>query len=389
MVCHMGRIKVCVVTHLFLPHVGGIERVVYEQSKRLLQKNYEPIILTSEINGKSEYTFDGLKVYCYPTLKVGFELGIPYNVPKPKSYEVFLKHLKDCDIVHVHGHPYLSSFTAVKVAKKFSKPIVLTQHNTFIEYGGFWDIAEKLNDFFVGRSILKAPDKIIVVSKATLNYVLSLGADPRKIEVLYNGVDLDRFKTAKMPKGDARKSLRIPEDHFVILTVRRLVYKNGIDSLLESAKIAVEKNPRLLFLVIGNGPDFEKVNAKIREFRLEKNFRLLGFVPDSYLLRYYNASDVFVLPSKSGEGMPLVLLEAMACGLPTVATNVGGVPEIINEKCGKIVPPNDAQSLAEALVDLSHKNLSHHRERIRKIAEERHDWNRNVERLIEIYEELI
>ncbi|MGB9854752.1 MAG: glycosyltransferase family 4 protein [Candidatus Bathyarchaeales archaeon] len=385
----MGRIKVCVVTHLFLPHVGGIERVVYEQSKRLLQKNYEPVILTSEIAGKGEYTFDSLKVYCYPTFKVGFESGIPYSIPKPNSYKLFLKNIKNCDIVHVHGHPYLSSFTAVKVAKKFSKPIVLTQHNTFIEYGGFWDLAERLNDFFVGRNVLKAPDKIIVVSKATLNYVLSLGADPRKVEVLYNGVDLDKFKPAKTPKGDARKSLGIPDDYFVILTVRRLVYKNGIDSLLEGARIAVEKNPRLLFLVIGNGPDFEKVNVKIREFGLEKNFRLLGFVPDSYLLHYYEASDVFVLPSKSGEGMPLVLLEAMACGLPIVATKVGGVPEIINEKCGKIVPPNDAQSLAEALVDFSHKNLSSHRERIRKIAEKRHDWNRNVERLIEIYEELI
>jgi len=385
----MSRIRVCVVTHLFLPHVGGIERVVYEQCKRLLQENYEPVILTSEITGKSVYTVDGLKVYCYPTLKVGFELGIPYSVPKPNSYKLFFEHIKDCDIVHVHGHPYLSSFTAVKAAKKCSIPIVLTQHNTFIEYGSFWDLAESLNDFFVGRNVLKAPDKIIVVSRATLNYVLSLGADPRKVEVLYNGVDLDKFKPAKMSKGDARKSLGIPEDYFVILTVRRLVYKNGIDSLLESARIAVEKNSQLLFLVIGNGPDFEKVNAKIREFRLEKNFRLLGFVPDSYLLHYYNASDVFVLPSKSGEGMPLVLLEAMACGLPVVATNVGGVPEIIDEKCGKIVPPNDAVSLAEALVELSNKNLSPHHERIRKIVEKRHDWNRNVKRLIEIYEELI
>ncbi|MGB9959981.1 MAG: glycosyltransferase family 4 protein [Candidatus Bathyarchaeales archaeon] len=385
----MGKVKVCVVTHLFLPHVGGIERVVYEQSKRLLRKNFEPIILTSEIAGKGEYTFDGLKVYCYPILKVGFELGIPYNVPTPKSYEVFLKHIRDCDIVHVHGHPYLSSFAAVKIAEKFSKPIVITQHNTFIEYGGFWDIAERLNDFFVGRSILKTPDKIIVVSKATLNYVLSLGADPWKIEVLYNGVDLEKFKPAKTPKREAKKSLGIPEDCFAVLTVRRLVYKNGIDSLLESAKIAVEKNPRLLFLVIGKGPDFEKINAKIREFRLERNFRLLGFVPDHYLLYYYNASDVFVLPSKSGEGLPLVLLEAMACGLPIVATNVGGVPEIINAKCGKVVPPNDAQSLAEALVEFSYANLSPYSEMIRAVAEERHDWNRNVERLIRIYEELI
>lgn len=385
----MGRIKVCVVTHLFLPHVGGIERVVYEQSKRLLHENYEPIILTSEISGKSEYTFNGLKVYCYPTLKVGFELGIPYNVPKPNSYKVFLKHIKDCDIVHVHGHPYLSSFTAVKVAEKCSKPIVLTQHNTFIEYGGFWDFAERLNDFLVGRKVLRAADKIIVVSKATSNYVLSLGADPRKVEILHNGVDLDRFKPISFSKMESKKSLGIPEGYFVILTVRRLVYKNGIDSLLESAKIAVKKYPRLLFLVIGDGPDFEKVNAKIREFRLGENFKLLGFVPDSLLLHYYNASDLFVLPSKSGEGLPLVLLEAMACGLPVIATNVGGAPEVIYENCGKIVPANDALSLAEALVEFSRNNISSYCGKTRKLMEQRHDWNLNVKRLIKIYEELI
>lgn len=385
----MGRIKVCIVTHLFLPHVGGIERVVYEQSKRLLNKNYEPIILTSKIAEKSEYTFNGLKVYCYPILKVGFELGIPYNVPKPNSYKIFWKHIKDCDIVHVHGHPYLSSFTAVKVAKKCSKPIVLTQHNTFIEYGGFWDFAERLNDFLVGRKVLRAADKIIVVSKATSNYVLSLGADPRKVEILHNGVDLDKFKPIAFSKVESKKSLGIPEGAFIILTVRRLVYKNGIDSLLESAKIAVKKNPRLLFLVIGSGPDFEKINAKIREFKLEENFRLLGFIPEHLLPHYYNASDLFVLPSKSGEGLPLVLLEAMACGLPVIATNVGGASEVIYENCGKIVPSNDALSLAEALVEFSRKNISSYCWKIRKLMEQRHDWELNVRRLIKIYEELI
>ncbi|MEM3823676.1 MAG: glycosyltransferase family 4 protein [Candidatus Bathyarchaeia archaeon] len=384
----MGGIKVCVVTHLFLPHVGGIERVVYEQSKRLLQKNYAPIIITSEIDGKSEYIFDGLKVYCYPTLKVGFELGIPYNVPKPKSYEVFLKHIKDCDIVHVHGHPYPSSYLAVKLAKKYSKPIVLTQHNTFIKYGGFWDFAEKLNDLLIGRSVLQDSDKILVVSKATLNYILNLGADPRKTEVLYNGVDINRFKPSASKK-DIKQFLGLSKDSFIVLTVRRLVYKNGIDLLLESARVAVEKNPKLLFLVAGGGPDFERISLKIREFKLEKNFKLLGFVSDELLPLYYNASDVFVLPSKSGEGMPLVLLEAMACGLPIIATNVGGVPEIVNKNCGKIVPSDDATALAEAVLEFSYSDASSIIGEIRKIVEQRYSWEENVERLIEIYEEFI
>ncbi|MEM3640986.1 MAG: glycosyltransferase family 4 protein [Candidatus Bathyarchaeia archaeon] len=384
----MKSAKICVVTHLFLPHVGGIERVVYEQNKRLLQMGFKPAILTSNITGRKNYVFDGIEVYCYPVLKIGLEQGIPYIIPKPDSYRTFLKRIRNSDLVHVHGHPYPSSYLAVKLAKKYSKPIVLTQHNTFIKYGGFWDFAEKLNDLLIGRSVLQDSDKILVVSKATLNYILNLGADPRKTEVLYNGVDINRFKPSASKK-DVKQFLGLSKDSFIVLTVRRLVYKNGIDLLLESARVAVEKNPKLLFLVAGGGPDFERISLKIREFKLEKNFKLLGFVSDELLPLYYNASDVFVLPSKSGEGMPLVLLEAMACGLPIIATNVGGVPEIVNKNCGKIVPSDDATALAEAVLEFSYSDASSIIGEIRKIVEQRYSWEENVERLIEIYEEFI
>ncbi len=386
----MKPIKICVVTHLFLPHVGGIERVVYEQSKRLLWMGYKPTILTSDASNTTEksYIVDGIKVYCYPAFKIGFRVGIPYSVPKPHSYETFLKCIKASDVVHVHGHPYLSSYLAVKLAKKYSKPIVLTQHNTFIKYGGFLNFAEKLNDRLVGRRVLQESDKIITVSKATLNYVLSLGADQRKIKVLYNGVDIERFKPSAS-KTEIRKILGFPKNRFIVLTVRRLVYKNGIDLLLESAKIAVKKNPSLLFLVVGSGPDFEKINSKIHEFKLENNFKLLGFVSDAFLSLYYNASDVFVLPSKSGEGLPLVILEAMACGLPVIATNVGGAPEVVDESCGRIVPTDNALFIAEAVLEFSNSDPSAKSRRIRELVEERYDWNKNVKRLIEIYEGFI
>ncbi len=152
-------------------------------------------------------------------------------------------------LIHAHGHPYLSSLIAAKMAKRYGKPLVLTQHNTFIEYKGVWNTVERLNDIVVGKQVLKMADKIIVVSKATKNYVLSLGADPEKTEVLHNGVDLNRFKPLAGIKEDMRKKLKIPKDASVALTVRRLVYKNGIDTLIESAKIAIQKNPRLIFLV--------------------------------------------------------------------------------------------------------------------------------------------
>jgi glycosyltransferase involved in cell wall biosynthesis len=385
----MVQTKLCVVTHTFLPHVGGIERVVYEQSKRLLQKQFELTVLTNRIGTAKQYSYDKIKVRCYDSLSIGFRLGIPYPVLNVTSYKTFLEVVKSSDLIHAHGHPYLSSFLAAKLAKKYSKPFVLTQHNTFIEYGNFWDTVERLNDLVVGKAVLKEADKIIVVSNATMRYVLSLGADPEKIELLYNGVDLDRFKPLTGVKDNVRRKLGISKNAVVVITVRRLVYKNGVDTLLDSAEIAIKKNPQLVFLVVGEGPDFVEVKAKIEQLKIGNNFRLTGFVSDKDLPVYYNAADFFVLPSKSGEGLPLVALEAMACGLPVVATKVGGISEIMTKEYGKIVPPDNPDALAEAVLEFSHRDCSVLKNALRTMIEQRYSWSKNVEKLVDIYEELI
>jgi glycosyltransferase involved in cell wall biosynthesis len=141
--------------------------------------------------------------------------------------------------------------------------------------------------------------------------------------------------------------------------------------------------------VIGKGPDFNRVQSRIEQLGLKNNFRLAGFVKDEDLPLYYNAADFFVLPSKSGEGLPLVALEAMACGLPVIATNVGGIGEILMKDYGKLVPPNHPESLAKAILGFSSIDLSSRKPEIRAITEEKYNWDRNVETLIEIYEELI
>jgi glycosyltransferase involved in cell wall biosynthesis len=347
------------------------------------------MVLTHRNYRARKYVFDGIKVQCYDSINVGFRLGIPYSIPQISSLKTFMETLKANDIIHVHGHPYLSSFLAAKIAKRYSKPLVLTQHNTFIEYNSIWNIAEKLNDLAVGKKVLKDADKIIVVSQATRKYVLSLGADPERIEVLHNGVDLNRFKPLSGVRDEMRNKLNISSGANVVLTVRRLVYKNGIDTLLECAEIAIKKDQKLVFVVVGKGPDFDKVKRKIKQAGMQKNFRLTGFVSDEELPFYYNVADMFVLPSKSGEGLPLVALEAMACGLPVVATNVGGISEIVNRKYGRLLPPNAPISLAEAILEISYKNPFVLNKELRTMMEQKHSWRQNVEKLAKIYEELI
>ena len=385
----MVQTRLCIITHTFLPHVGGIEKVVNEQSKRLCTRNFEPMVVTNRIDTPKSYVVDGVRVECYESLNMGFRLGIPYSIPTVASFPIFLKAVNSSKIVHAHGHPYLTSLVAAKLAKKYSKPFVLTQHNTFIEYNNIFDDVEQLNDLTVGKQTLKDADKIITVSNATRDYVLSLGAKPEKVKVIYNGVDLVKFKPSTSEREKIRKKLGIPHDALVVLTVRRLVYKNGVDTLIESANIAVKKNNRIIFLVVGKGPDSDRVKWRIQQLGIEKNFRLAGFVSDEDLPAYYNAADLFVLPSKSGEGLPLVALEAMACALPVIATDVGGIKEILIDDYGKLVPPNQPELLAKAILEFALVDFSSCKSELRFLMEEKFSWDTNVERLVELYEGLI
>ncbi len=385
----MNPTRLCIVTHTFLPHVGGIEIVTNNQSKRLLRRNYAPTVVTNRIGTPPSYRVDGVPVQCYESINTGFRLGIPYSIPTVGSFPVFTKAVKQSRLVHAHGHPYLTSLLAGKLARFYGKPFVLTQHNTYISYDNFFDQVERLNDLAVGRQNLAAADRIIVISNATKNYVLSLGAKPKKIRVIYNGVDTNRFRILAGKREEMRRKLGIPKDATVALTVRRLVYKNGVDTLLDCANIAVKKNPKIVFVAVGKGPDMESVRQQIARLGMEANFRLAGFVSDEELPFYYNLADMFVLPSKSGEGLPLVAAEAMACGVPVVATDVGGIKEILPPSFGRLVAPNQPQLLADAVLDFASLDFSSRRGELRAQIEERFSWDVNVERLAQVYEELI
>ncbi len=108
----MVQTRLCIVTHTFLPHMGGIEKVVNEQSKRLRTKNFLPIVITNRIGTPQKYIVDGVPVECYESLNTGFRLGIPYSIPTVTSFPTFLKAVNQSNIVHAHGHPYLTSLTA-------------------------------------------------------------------------------------------------------------------------------------------------------------------------------------------------------------------------------------------------------------------------------------
>jgi glycosyltransferase involved in cell wall biosynthesis len=381
--------RICLVTHYFPPHKGGIEQVSYEQSKRLTQSGYQIDVLTSKFKGRKLNPIKGIKIHHYPALNVAKRFGVPYPIISFKAYKRFTQLVENCDLVHAHGHVYMSSYMAGMVAKKYKKPFIVTQHNTFIDYQSFLNTAEWLNDLVIGKSVLKNANRIITVSKETLKYVLKLGADKTKTKVIYNGVDVNYFRPINGEKS--REKLGMPKNRKIILSVRRLVYKNGLDTLLETVPHIAQNHPDVLFVVAGKGPSRKLIENRINELGIEDNIKLAGFVPDKLLPAYYDAADYFVLPSASGEGLPLVLLEAMACGLPVIATAVGGTPEIIQHmKNGVLVPPRNPEAIAEALSKFLSEGLGQALgEEARRIVEDRFTWEENVRQLKEIYSEFV
>jgi glycosyltransferase involved in cell wall biosynthesis len=382
--------RICLVTHYFPPHKGGIEQVSYEQSKRLTEMGYQIDVLTSKYEGRNMNPLEGITIHHYPSLNVAKRFGVPYPIISFKAYKTFMKLISKCDLVHAHGHVYMASYLAGMVAKKCKKPFIVTQHNTFIDYKSFLNIVEQLNDQFIGKSVLKNADRIATVSKETKKYVLRLGADKTKTQVIYNGVDTDFFRPVN--KTQSREKLGLPKNRKIVLSVRRLVYKNGLDTLIESVPHVARNRPDVLFVVAGKGPSRKLIEDRIKELGISQNIKLAGFVPDELLPVYYDAADIFMLPSASGEGLPLVLLEAMACGVPVIATAVGGTPEILEHmKNGVLVPPMNPEAMAEATSKLlSEENLGTTiGAEARRNVENKFTWTENVRQLQKIYSEFV
>jgi glycosyltransferase involved in cell wall biosynthesis len=353
----------------------------------LKKKNYEPSIVTPRIQTPKSYLFEGIRVNCFESLNTGFRLGIPNAIPTVNSLKTFIKATNDADIVHAHGHPYIASLILGKLARHYQKPFVLTQHNTFIEYDNFFNEVERLNDLTVGKEALDAADRIIAVSNATKNYILNLGAKPSKVKVIHNGVDLARFQPMKGKKQEMRRRLGIPKDAVVVSTVRRVVYKNGIDTFIDAADAVVQKNPHVHFVVAGKGPNLCNAQERVKQLKIEDNFKLAGFVSDEELPSFYNVADFFVVPSKSGEGLPLVALEAMASGLPVIATNVGGIGEVLTDRVGKLVSANCPDEMAQAILEYAESDLAAMGSDARGLMEDKYSWEKNVDQLVEVYKE--
>lgn len=197
----------------------------------------------------------------------------------------------------------------------------------------------------VSRTLLDV-DHVITVSADLASRIHTMGVPERRITVMPRGVDTDVFRPADT--ANARARLGLPVDTPMFLWVGRIDPVKDLHTLIRAARQLTERGRTFSLYLIGDGAERASVERNIVRFGLANRVHVVGAIGQDQLPLWYQAADAFVLPSLS-EGTPNVLLEALACGKPLIASAVGGIPDLTDPRFDELVPPRDEAALASAL----------------------------------------
>jgi len=242
--------------------------------------------------------------------------------------------------------------------------------------------------FWCERLVLRRCARIVVLSDFMKQRVMTThGIAAGAIRVIPGGVDVGRFRPADDPQA-LRQRLKLPLDRVILFTLRNLVPRMGLDTLLEALATLGEERQDLLLLIGGEGPLRPSLQRRIEALNLTAGVQLLGFVGEEELPQYYQAADLVVMPTRELEGFGLVTVEALACGTPVLGTPVGAIPEVLARLDPRLVAEGyEAPALAAAL----RRTLARFRDqpgeqdRLSRLARElvlaHYQWDRHVEQL--------
>ncbi len=379
--------KAIIVTPYFYPRIGGLENYAYNISKILFKKYGVDIIVVCanwEHDAYKEENIEGLRIYRLPYLfKVS---STPINPQWRTIIKSIIKREKP-DIINGHlPVPYIADISA-RIARRNNIPFLLTYHNDLYGRNPLLKLLSALYYSIQGNNTLSMAEKIIVTSEHYATRSRYLNRYKTKIETVPVGVDTNRFFMT--PKTiDAQK--------YNILFVGQLNSASrhkGLDDLLRATTIVNKYMPDTQLTVIGKG-DYLKYYKRLAEkLGIIHKIIFTGFISDEKLPDYYRQSNLLVLPSVStAEGFGIVLIEAQACGIPVIGTNVGGIPSAIkNNETGLLVPPHKSDALAKAILKiLGNKELALNMglngyNRIKKDF----SWEKSAEKTYTIYQKTI
>ncbi len=285
------------------------------------------------------------------------------------------------DVIHAQ-HVWLLA----DIAARTGVPTVLTAHGTDMMGYRKWPRFHAMADDAVARC-----RRIIAISRDNLeDTVATIPSAEEKMHLLLNGYNEDIFYQEDIDRAALLAEHSVPYNgERIVLFAGKLTNFKGIDTLLRAAARYEAEHPDIITLLAGSGEEREALEALRAELGLKRTYFLGHQLQDS-LRRLYNIADVFAMPSRR-EPFGLVALEAMACGLPAVATNQGGLPDFVTEEVGTLVDVDDDAALAEALI-AELDRLAADPGRSAAIAQKIHDeyaQSKFVVRLEELYEEVL
>lgn len=194
-------------------------------------------------------------------------------------------------------------------------------------------------------------NRYVAVSKAIRNNLVQARIPESRIDLITNGVEVDRSFSAEEHRL-TRQKIDIPEDAILCACVGRLVWAKGYDDFIESFSLVAKQVPNAYAAIVGGGSLYDALSERIAKAGLQKRVKLLGQCDVSTTWNVMKASDIFVLTSRS-EGVPYALLEAAGFGLPILATRCGGIPEVLSDKVDALlVPVGDTAAISSALIRL-------------------------------------
>ncbi len=290
------------------------------------------------------------------------------------------------DVIHGQHVWILSSLAA-----DLGVPLVLTAHGTDLIGYDKWPYLRSY-----AAKAMGACEAVIAISRDNAALVAERFPDEAdKLVRMRNGYDPSIFFAADLTREDVLTPYGVEPDFYegkkIVLFAGKLAHVKGVDILLEAVKRYEDQDPKSVTLIVGDGDVRSELEAQAKALNL-KTVRFLGNVLQPALCRLYNAADVSVVPSRS-EGFGLVAVEAMACGIPVVASDVGGLPGIVNDRVGALAKPEDPDSLAEAILGVLRReeqtDLHAWREEIASYVRTEYGQDTIIHELEDLYEKVI
>lgn len=378
--------RTLLLTNDYPPVVSGISTVYYHVWMRLDPETHW--ILTSSVKGGAEFDRDKpLKVIRHPALPGESPISKIVNTFIQMVYAKWLVVFNGVRIIHA-GQIWISGTIGWLMKTFFGVPYILWV------YGGETQpvyMKGKLSTFWA-KILLKNARKIVTNSRFCQREFLDYGFPEEKTPIVLPGVDTSVFTPGEAPQ--ALKDKWNPSGKNILLTVARVSERKGHDLVIKSLPKILEKHPDVIYLIVGKGPDRERLQSLAEESGVSEAVKFCGFVPDEELPDYYRLCDIYVMPNRelfdttdSIEGFGISFIEASACGKPVIGGKSGGAVEAVAEGVsGFLVNPDSIEEFVEAVDKLlSDESL---REKIgsegRKRAEREMDWRGRTETILEM-----